>query len=290
MAETYYSILPGEQYFLCAHFEKLVDLYGMADLKKLRQAATLLDFGGDRLAISEGQGLFFCGNYEKGVAAYGIDDGKERWKNKMIKGVQTLRASDRHVFVHTEDDALVIFSLKEGAVLHTLKKISGIYPTENADALLLHAGPGLQVLRMEEDRCVRDSTGIEDLEGSFHTAALFDKKIFLYNLHESFRAYTMEGSLIWTGELEKGPIINAMAYDAANSRLSCLAGLDSGQQQDLYVFHFDAATGKLLNSYMLDAAVVGAGFSRDGKKVLCTNGQVLEAASGQLLGSFNLSL
>ncbi len=74
-------------------FEKTVHLWNVAEPKCLGTLDTVLDFGGDRLAVTGDGKQVVAGSWTKGVAAYCTTSLNAQWHRKDLKHPQYIRIS-----------------------------------------------------------------------------------------------------------------------------------------------------------------------------------------------------
>ena len=85
----------------CAEFEKTVHLWGLQPLHLKASLATVLQFGGERLALSpDGSYCFAAAYHEMGVACYDSNSGNLHWQRKDIKRVQAIQHSLTHQSIY----------------------------------------------------------------------------------------------------------------------------------------------------------------------------------------------
>ncbi|SRR6266568_3113392 len=112
-----------------AEFEKLVHLYDLRTLERVRTLDTTHDFGGHRLAISGDGQTIIVGAYNiHGVAAYSGADGRELWRRKDLKKVQYIRfnTDDSRVFCcfdHRPCESLNVATGKSGTPRRGVRRI-----------------------------------------------------------------------------------------------------------------------------------------------------------------------
>jgi outer membrane protein assembly factor BamB len=109
-----------------AEFEKRVQIFDMNFLQIISEFDTILDFGGQRLAISEDGKICICGCWERhGICAYETKTGKLIWQRKDLKKVQhihILYADNSKFFAQFEVGASRTFDINSGL---EIDKVSG---------------------------------------------------------------------------------------------------------------------------------------------------------------------
>jgi len=109
-----------------AKFEKRVQIFDINSLQIISEFDTILDFGGQRLIISEDGKICICGCWERhGICAYDTKTGELIWQRKdlkMVQHIQTLYADNSKFFAQFEIGASRTFDINTG--LDT-EKVSG---------------------------------------------------------------------------------------------------------------------------------------------------------------------
>ena len=90
---------------------------------------TILDFGGDRLAVSDDGQVVLAAAYRRfGLAAYEATDGKPLWQRRDIKRPQRLSVSHARaaVYVGTDASACQVVSLSTGVTIDRLRGVRNV--------------------------------------------------------------------------------------------------------------------------------------------------------------------
>lgn len=109
-----------------AEFAKRVQIFDIAAQEVVSEFDTILDFGGQRLAIAEDGQICICGCWERhGVCGYESKTGKLIWQRKDLKKVQLiqiLRSDKDKLFLQFEVGASRIIDINTGS---NIDKVSG---------------------------------------------------------------------------------------------------------------------------------------------------------------------
>lgn len=101
-----------------AEFEKRVQIFDINSLQIMSEFDTILDFGGQRLAISEDGKICICGCWERhGICAYETKTGNLLWQRKDLKKVQHIQilyADSAKFFAQFEVGASRTFDINTG--------------------------------------------------------------------------------------------------------------------------------------------------------------------------------
>lgn len=120
------SVATNKFYVATALFEKTVAIWDMHTRQQIKIFNTVLDFGGQRLALSRDGHLCIVGAYHRyGVTAYNTYTGQVTWKRKDLTKVQRIHASPNHDYVYCcfEDKPCHVVDLQDG---QTLQKYRGV--------------------------------------------------------------------------------------------------------------------------------------------------------------------
>jgi len=109
-------------------FARRVHLFDLAGRKHLLTLDATLDFGGDRLAVSNDGRTLVAGAYDRrGITAYSIPEGTELWRRGDLKRVQNVgfAPADSRVlcgFDHRPCEVLVSATGRSGATLRGVRQ------------------------------------------------------------------------------------------------------------------------------------------------------------------------
>lgn len=110
-----------------AEFEKRVQIFDIDTLQVLSEFDTILDFGGQRLVISENGHICICGCWERhGICAYEAQTGKLIWQRKDLKKVQHIQilyTDNNKLFAQFEVGASRVIDINTGL---DIEKIPGV--------------------------------------------------------------------------------------------------------------------------------------------------------------------
>jgi hypothetical protein len=107
-------------------FEKTVSVWNLEPPRRVATFDTILDFGGQRLALSEDGATVVAAAFDfEGVAAYDASTGKLRWQRRDIEHPQVVSVSHATaaIYVGVEDGPCSVLALENG---ETLAQIPGV--------------------------------------------------------------------------------------------------------------------------------------------------------------------
>jgi hypothetical protein len=118
---------------VAAEFEERTHIWDVRKLRHVISFATILDFGGNRLAISSDGTLCVTASFEKhGVACYSTDSGNELWRRADVRHSQLISftANDDGIIVCTDDKSTYILSRMDGRTVNTFKNVHRVIESE----------------------------------------------------------------------------------------------------------------------------------------------------------------
>ena len=75
-----------------AEFENHVQIFDHGNFELIAEFDTILDFGGNRLLISEDGQYCICGSWARhGIIGYDANTGEQIWQRKDLKKVQNIQ-------------------------------------------------------------------------------------------------------------------------------------------------------------------------------------------------------
>ena len=120
-------------------FERKVHIWDLSSWTRLCSFDTVLDCGGQRLAIStDGQHCVAGAYHIHGVVNYTADNGKEVWHRKDLKKPQRIRFSldDTRIYIDIQDRSYHILDRYTGETLLKLNGVKSIYESPCQPILL----------------------------------------------------------------------------------------------------------------------------------------------------------
>lgn len=111
-----------------ALFESTVQIWNWHKAQQIGEFATVLEFGGQRLALAAAGSICIAGSWTQGVAAYSVPDGHCIWRRPELLEVQllTTTASGQEINCGLERRPLVVLDARTGNIIRTVKGASRI--------------------------------------------------------------------------------------------------------------------------------------------------------------------
>jgi PQQ-like domain len=130
-------------WFATAEFEHRVDVWSFCERRLVSSFATVLEFGGDRLAFQgDDSPTVLAGAYHRdGICAYDARTGDQRWQRKDLNRIQQVQplAGDR-IAVSRDERPLHVLKRETGETLAEIRGAVGCYGPADREVALLELG------------------------------------------------------------------------------------------------------------------------------------------------------
>jgi WD40 repeat protein len=123
-----------------AEFEHTVHVWDMAAEKHLVTFPSIMDAGGNRLAVTtDGKNCIAAAYDVEGIAGYTASDGTEVWRRKDLKKTQTLRVSldGRRVYACFDKRSCQVLNRESGKTIKTWAGVRDVWESPYQPLLLL---------------------------------------------------------------------------------------------------------------------------------------------------------
>ena len=258
-----------------AAFERLVVTWDIMTGDHICNLETCLDFGGDRLAISEDGRLLAAASFRmKHVVAYSATDGSEIWKRDNLGAIQRL------AFDPLTGDLLVG---AEGRPTYRLRSLSGETVKEYRGVRALTPSPYQLGLESHETRkrirvhfagqpTADMSIDMESL--AVLSTAFTPDHILVSESAGAVRCFDLhDGKLCWRHDPPQGFHALRIAYCESSDYVACLLWhYETGREKQIVML--DARTGRVRQSADLEGTPVVAEFALKGCALITSGGMV----------------
>ena len=264
------------------------DIKGIARLFNLAERKQLAEFEvrhecpglGTRIALSSDAKLCFIGCYNVyGIACYSLPDGKEIWRRKDLKAVQSVSALDfqDQIFCGRQNAAAHLLDAKTG---ETVKKFSGVEEVYGSpfDETVVVVGRSLELHRPLGKKLWSHKPGEK-----FSCGVYFTKKAFLILEHELIRCFDLAiQELLWSHQ----PVVKTRFFKRFifNEQARCFQ-IFQIRDDSPFIISLDEKSGQVLHELKLPVGVSG-NFCLGGKAVFNSNLCLFSAATGEWLHDF----
>jgi hypothetical protein len=116
--------------FLASLSAKTIYVWDIAKAEVVKEVTTIMDFGGQRLALANSKDILVAGAYTRyGIASYNLIDGQILWHRKDLKGVQIIHIfpDDKAVFCGFSDKPGHLLDLDTGKTIGKLRSVRNIF-------------------------------------------------------------------------------------------------------------------------------------------------------------------
>ncbi len=274
--------------FVTAAFEHHLTIWSLVDKRKVTEFDSIMDFGGRRLAVSNGEApvVIAAAYYKHGIAAYTCNTGKELWRRKDLKKCQTLRViSDTHAMASFEGANCEVIRLSDGKSHKGPRGIDGIEGTDTKGRVIVstkvrHAGP-------DESRICLWRNGTMGFEWksppairAVHTGAASPRQTIVTDMNGEAAAYDHSGNQLWRHRY--GRIVKLAWVSGTDFFAGAIYPDKSGECLRLCVFNHN---GSVVHTHSLEGVAVEA-FSGDGKYFFTGKGEVRALPTMDLVWRF----
>jgi hypothetical protein len=265
-----------------AEVDTSVYVWNLANNSEITQFQTILDNGGNRLAITTDGRNCIAGAYHiHGIASYCVANRTEEWSRSDLKKVQRIRVSldDERVFCSFEGKSFQILNRKDGTTIAALRGINGLRESPY--------DPVSVVDRKNRDFAIRSQNGKTIANVPRTTFAALDLSFAPHRfcISESggpVRCISVgDGIEIWRFAPPSGYHILKLAYcESTASFHGIIWGYEEGGACQL--IRWDAATGAMQPVVELGARAK-YGFCQRGSRLIATDGTIWDVATGDII-------
>ncbi|WP_295153694.1 PQQ-binding-like beta-propeller repeat protein [uncultured Ruminococcus sp.] len=256
------------RYFLAAEFEKKVAAFDSVTGEKLGEYDTKLDFGGDRMCISDSGKIFAAAAFGRfGITLYDVESGKALWNTKEVKKIQRLffSADDKVLYAINASSVLYTLSLEDGSIISTEKGVEKLFPDSGNE------------IKMDKKGALRWEDGAVAAVG--RNLLFFCSgggRVYSSLFGGGLRCHSLAGEELWTTENAEGEHYTDMGYVKKYDCIACV-GFRFDREGDISAYFLDvysAETGE--KRYTKDIAEgCEFVFTEGGEKLISSTGNVV---------------
>lgn len=210
-----------------AAFEHHVSVWDVRTREHVSTVRTILDFGGDRLAMHpSGKSVAAAAYNRHGLAAYDAETGAPAWTRPDVRQLQRIGFSPdgRHLFAGSDARPCLVLDARTGETVDSLRGVRAVYASP-LDALRLLDGKHPEVRTIEGERrftIPRESFGT--LAVAFSPAA-----VCISEAAGPVRCLDLaSGGEVWRYVPPSGRHVVAMAHRPADGRFAAFEWAYSG--------------------------------------------------------------
>ncbi|SEK53064.1 PQQ-binding-like beta-propeller repeat protein [Ruminococcus albus] len=255
------------RFFLAAEFEKKVAAFDASTGEKLGEYETKLDFGGDRLCMTDSGKYFAAAAYGRfGITLYEVESGKALWNTKEVKKIQRLffSADDKVLYAINASSVLYTISLEDGSIISTEKGVEKLFPDSGNEIKMDHKG------RLTWAGAVVTSPK------SLMSFCFGGGRVYSSVFQGGLRCHSLAGEELWTAENEPGSHYTDISYVEKHDSIACLGYrfAERGERSAFFLDVYSAETGEKLYNLDIDVGCEFV-FTEGGEKLISSTGNVV---------------
>jgi outer membrane protein assembly factor BamB len=273
--------------FAAAEFESVVSIWNLETETKQTEFQTVLDFGGDRLAIDkEGKRCVTAAYHVHGIACYSAQTGEVLWQRKDLKKAQRICVlpSQSEIACGFENGPLQVLSMHDGKTLQKIRGcrrlwISPFEPIQLADRARLE----LQTLDASTIAKI-DRESFATLSVAFgHGAVAVSEAAGPLRCVE-----TGSGQLLWRYQGPAGSHSLTVGYHSELRRFLAIEWpYEKGGIKSLLLFGIK--NGEVEARFPLGSSIIET-FCLGGTHLLSSSGWLLDTTTGRLAKQFEFPM
>jgi len=272
--------------FLTAEFEKKVYSWNIDTYEHISEFNTVLDFGGQRLAISGDGTRCIAAAYSRyGISMYDILTGSVIWHRRDINKVQfvTFDPLNETIYVGADEKPLLILNKDNGednGILNTMTKV--YFDLLSTKRLLLQ---GQRTVIGDEINIISPTFAFLDIQGIGRGMVLsaVGNDLMYYNYYEN--------KTIWRITPAKGEHFIKTAYSETNETIFALLYKYNEPRIPPYylLYAISAFDGVVKFIFSLPTEACEFGFARNATKLICSSGEVFDLSYSEptIIYNFN---
>ena len=258
-------------------FEKTVAVWDVTSPRRISIFDTVLDFGGERLALSGAGDVLIAAAYHRyGVAAYDVSTGDVMWQRRDIKRPQRLTVSHsaRVVYVGTDEKPCLRMSLDTGETVGQLRGVRRI--VESPYAALAFVDQARPVV--SEGDSVKAIFAVERTTFAFLSIAFGHSQLAVSEAGGPVRCFELSSGLeVWRFTAAPGVHCLELAYGPElGAFVGVLWSYQSGGHKKLVAFDADGKPSPIKD---VGCPAVTC-FCAKNSSLLTNEGRLIHLASG----------
>lgn len=266
-------------------WERRVAVWDAVAGSRLSEFDTILDSGGKRLAITPDGTRLVVGAYNAdGIRCYDAISGKELWRRKEKKGVQTILISPdgNRAYCEFADGPLHVMDVQTGSTIEPKRAVTGVFESPFESAVFLETRSGSYRIERQSDEPIK----VERESSAILSVAYAPGQFLVSEMGGPIRClFVADGREAWRFSPASGTHALACGFDETVHQFAAvLWPYQTGG--DCIVARFDPASGEQTGSFIVrDAAVFG--FLKSGSQLLTWDGTIRTVADGQVVAKLD---
>ena len=276
----------GEDLFATGEFDTNVSVWSVAARSCVTRLATILDFGGERLAITSSRSpIVATGSWTRGINAYECSVGKRIWSRFQIRNVQQVcdlsEPSNPRLGVVTEGG---FFRVLDGLTGETKLKIGyfeRVFPSNFGDLYLGISGQHVQLASLNDAAPMWK----RKLESFAVLHAAFSTNLVTYaEAAGSVHCCDFSGREVWKVVPASGEHVRSLAWNPESRKWLALSHRYESGSTEFQLFEIDES-GDFRSTITVEAGS-DAKFFSSGRYIVTAAGSVIYAISGSTVWRF----
>lgn len=270
--------------FLTAEVMPKVYAWDIDKLCKVAELNTIMDYGGQRLVISNDGKLCIAAAYERfGICAYEINTGDIVWQRKDIKTTQKLRLrpNNNELYVCREYGATLILDCLSGETITPVRNVGNIWFNTFGEDIIANT---------HENIVSWGKHKIESPTFCFLDTCATPNGITLSAVNDGLYFYDNDGRLVWEirPNSGNGHCLKLAFLEKYNIVLAVL-WKDTGEQPYYILYGINAVNGDIVFEFGLPLMASEFSFLCQQEKLICSSGEIFKLSDNepQLLYNFN---
>jgi len=270
--------------FAIAEFETKVQVWDFTN-GLVNKFSTDLDFGGNRLSISEDGKYLVVGSYSANtISAFYIDTGEQLWQRKDLKKcrtVQILNKSDNQVFVNLESQGTHILDINTGDTIYNLRGVEFYYENPYGNIDLLEKSTSYSLKDRAKNKTVKNIS--KTTFAILDTAFSKDNIICAYSTNPLESISQKDFKNIWSTKVV-GHFLKIEYSVELNKILGIRWEYEKGSPK--FLSYIDINTGKVEKEFNLGEPIE-VEFIKRGNFILTSQGKIYSTLTEELIKQFD---
>jgi len=260
-------------YFLTAEFKEKVYCWDIDTFKCISEFNTKLDFGGNRLAITEDGTHCIAAAYSRyGVSMYDVSNGSIVWQRKDIKKTQyvVLNPSNDKIYLGLEERSMIILNRNDGEGDEKIRSATKIYFDRlKAKPLFIK---GRNQIIFDKIKIKSPTFTFLDVQpvGTGVVMSAVGSELFYYD-------YT-KNEITWKIMPQNGEHFIKLSYSSDNETIYAVLYKYSGERKEpiFILYGISIFDGHIKFTFPLSSTSCEFGFAKNATKLICSNGEIYE--------------
>ena len=270
-------------YAVVAEFEQHVQVWELVHSQRIAAFETTLDFGGQRIAITNDGTRCVAGAFSRrGIAVYDVSNGQECWRRSDLTGVHyiSIALDQKRAHCGFENRGFESLNIETGKSKNPIRGVKQLFESEFEPVRVCVKKGKDYVIADNENRKL---TAIARETFAPLAFAFMPGHVVVSESRGRIRCHNLEsGQLVWYYQPEGGTHALDLAFNVAdNSLVGLIWPYRNGGAYT--ISSFSIIDGSQKSSFTIDRGLAFAFFS-SGSKILASDGTIRDCSNGRTLG------